>query len=235
MAFAALAQLAGTGATAAGTGTAAAGTATGIGAALMGNPILKALFVNFGAQAATELLGSIFGTESPAEKYAQQYTEAGTRLLPQLEAQARGEPTAATEAQFRQLGQATTRMQQSYGASARAGGLGAPTLGGGQPTVSRAQMGRYQAAQLGAMGDIMGRSQIAAQAQLGGLAQAGMGVQRQLEAEDLAARGQSISNITAMINEYQQQKARGEQDARMDAFYERFLAIMEAMLDEDRQ
>ena len=207
------------------------GTGAGLGlGALTGNPILGAILANIGAQAATELIGSVFGGTSPAEAAALQATQAGRQLIPQLQAQAMGQPTAATQAQQRQLRQATTRMQQSYAASARRAGLGAPTLGGGQPTVSRAQQGRYQAAQLGAMGNIMGASQIAAQQQLGGLYQAGLQTQRQIEMEEMAARGQAVSNLTNLFARVQQRKQQGAYDARQEALYNRLLTIIESML-----
>jgi hypothetical protein len=183
----------------------------GLGA-LTGNPILMAILTNLGAQAATELMGSFFGRTSPAEQAAGQMTGIGKELIPQLQAQARGERTAATDAQLRQLQQATTRMQQSYGASARRSGLGAPTLGGGQPTVSRAQQGRYQAAQLGAMGDIMGRSQLAAQQQLGGLYTQGFEAQRQIEAQELASRGRAVGGLVQYMTAIEQDREQREYD-----------------------
>lgn len=184
----------------------------GAGAAITSNPILRAILVNLGAQAATELLGGLFGTTSPAEQAAGQMTGIGRELIPQLQAQARGEPTAATRAQQRQLQQATTRMQQSYAASARRSGLGAPTLGGGQPTVSRAQQGRYQAAQLGAMGDIMGRSQLAAQQQLGGLYTQGLEAQRQIEQQELASRGRAVGGLVQYMTAIEQDREQREYD-----------------------
>lgn len=195
------------------------GTGAGLGlGALTGNPILGAILANIGAQAATELIGSVFGRQSPAEAAALQATQAGRMLIPQLQAQAMGQPTAATQAQQRQLQQATTRMQQSYAASARRAGLGAPTLGGGQPTVSRAQQGRYQAAQLGAMGDIMAQSQIAAQQQLGGLYQAGLQTQRQIEMEEMAARGRAVGGLVQLMADMQADTQRQEFDDTLRAY-----------------
>lgn len=206
------------------------GIGAGLGA-LTGNPIISAILMSVGSQAATSLLGSLFGGQSPAEAAALQSTEAGRQLIPQLQAQARGEPTAATEAQQRQLQQATTRMQQSYAASARRSGLGAPTLGGGQPTVTRAQQGRFQEARLGAMGDIMARSQVAAQQQLGGMYAQGLQTQRQIEMQESAARGEAISNITKMYQNIEQMKARQQYDADLMAFYNKLLQVTERQLE----
>ena len=215
---------------AAGGGT-AAGAGLGVGAALTSNPILKAILVNLGAQGVTELLGSVFGGTSPAEQAAGQMTGIGQQLIPQLQAQAAGQPTAATQAQQRQLQQATTRMQQSYSASARRSGMGAPTLGGGQPTVSRAQQGRFQAAQIGAMGDIMGRSQLAAQQQLGGLYGQGLEMQRQMEMQESAARGEAVSNLTKLFQNIQDMKARQQHDADLMAFYNKLLEVTRLQLE----
>jgi hypothetical protein len=194
------------------------GAAGGGLGALTGNPILTAILVDLGAQAATELLGSVFGGTSPAEQAAGQMTGIGQQLIPQLQAQAAGQQTAATQAQQRQLQQATTRMQQSYGASARRSGLGAPTLGGGQPTVSRAQQGRFQAAQVGAMGDIMGRSQIAAQQQLGGLYGQGLETQRGIEMEEMAARGRAVSGLSQLMADMQRDTEQLEFDQTLRSY-----------------
>lgn len=205
------------------------GAGAGIGA-LMGNPILGAILANIGAQAATELIGSVFGRQSPAEAAALQATAAGRQLIPQLQAQAMGQPTAATEAQMRQLRQAGTRMQQSYAASARRAGMGAPTLGGGQPTVSRAQQGRLQAAQMGAMGDILGRSQIAAQQQLGGIYGAGLQTQRQIEMEEMAARGRAVSGLAQMMADMSRDTEQVEFDANLKSAIMDFLAALRSQI-----
>ena len=207
------------------------GAAGGGLGALTGNPILMAILTNLGAQAATELMGTVFGSTSPAEQAAGQMTGIGQQLIPQLQAQAAGLPTAATQAQQRQLQQATTRMGQSYAASARRSGMGSPTLGGGQPTPSRAQQGRYQAAQIGAMGNIMGQSQIAAQQQLGGLYGQGLEMQRGIEMQESAARGEAVSNITKMFQNIQDMKARQQHDAELMAFYNKLLEVTRLQLE----
>jgi len=188
-----------------------------------------AILASAGSQAVNSLLGRLFETTSPAEQAAQQQTAIGQTLIPQLQAQMMGAQTPATRAQNMQLQQATTRLGQSYAASARAGGMGSPTLGGGQPTVSRAQQGRYQAAQVQGMASIMGQSQQAAQQQLGGIYQQGVGMQAAMEQQELAARGQSIASLGSFFSQLSQMKTEQAHNVQLQDFYKEFLDIMRWM------
>jgi len=161
---------------------------------LLNSPLGKTLAQFSGAAAIGKLMDMIEGP-SPYEQAAEQQVGIGRTLIPQLQAQAAGQPTAATQAQMGQLSQEVNRLQQSYGASATRGGMGGPVGRGGLPTATRAQQGRQQVGKVQAMGGIMGQSQISAQQQLGGLYGQGMQMQGSLEMEQRTARNNMISSF----------------------------------------
>lgn len=161
---------------------------------LLNSPLGKTLAQFSGSAAIGKLMDMIEGP-SPYEQAVQQQLAVGKTLIPQLQAQARGEQTAATRAQMGQLSQEVNRLQQSYGASATRGGMGGPVGRGGLPTATRAQQGRYQASKVQGMANIMGQSQIAAQQQLGGIYGAGMQAQGLLELQERQNRNEFISSF----------------------------------------
>jgi len=161
---------------------------------LLNSPLGKTL-AQFSGSAAIGKLMDIIEGPSPYEQLVQQQLGVGKTLIPQLQAQAAGRPTAATRAQMGQLSQEVNRLQQSYGASATRGGMGGPVGRGGLPTATVAQQGRYQASKLQGMANIMGQSQIAAQQQLGGIYGAGVQAQGLLELQERQNRNEFISSF----------------------------------------
>lgn len=161
---------------------------------LLNSPLGKTLAQFSGSAAIGKLMDMIEGP-SPYEQAVQQQLAVGKTLIPQLQAQAAGRPTAATRAQMGQLGQEVNRLQQSYGASATRGGMGGPVGRGGLPTATRAQQGRMQASKIQGMANIMGQSQTSAQQQLTGIYGAGMQAQGLLELEQRRSRNEMISSF----------------------------------------
>ena len=171
-----------------GIGQAAVGTGlTALGTALTGNPLAGLLLSAIG----TEVLGGIFGSQSPFEQAIQQQVMAGNQLLPQLQAQAAGQPSAASRGIQQQLRQQTTSAQQSFAASATARG------GGGTPVA--AQQARFREAETGALATLLGQQQLGAQQQLLGVTRAGLGAQGLLEQQENQARGQLMSDISRFL------------------------------------
>jgi hypothetical protein len=119
---------------------------------LADNPLIASQLAGVGYGIISRLTGS----ETPLRETAAQQVAVGEQLIPQLQAQAKGQPTVATRAQMAQLQQQANRAQQSYGASARRQGISGTTP-------ARAQQGRIQAAQQQALGNLLGQSQLAAQ------------------------------------------------------------------------
>jgi len=197
---------------------------------LLKSPLGKTLAQFSGAAAISKLMGMIEGP-SPYEQAAQQQVGIGKTLIPQLQAQAAGQPTAATQAQMGQLSQEVNRLQQSYGASATRGGMGGPVGAGGLPTASRAQQGRYQAGKVQAMGGIMGQSMTNAQQQLGGFYSQGMQMQGALEMEQRQARSQALSDLGDM---YSSNKLEPELQAslgRTQEFWDKLMTSLNPILN----
>lgn len=159
------------------------------------NPLLAAI----GGQAATSILGGLFGSTSPFEQASQQALQAQQQLIPQLQRQAAGLPTAATRAQMGQLQQSATRAGQSFAASAQRQGIAGTTP-------SRAQQGRVQAAQIQGQANILGQSQLAAQQQLLGIGAQGFAGQQQIEAGELAGKQQFLTGLGDFMAWYRQNK-----------------------------
>lgn len=164
---------------------------------LANNPLAAAV----AGQLATSVLGGLFGGESPFEQATGQFLQAGQDLIPQLQRQAAGLPTAATRAQMGQLQQQATRAGQSFAASAQRQGIG-----GGRTTPGRAQQGRVQAAQLQAQGNILGQAQLTAQQQLLGIGSQGLRAQAGIEQGELAGKQQFLGGIADFMAWYRQNK-----------------------------
>ena len=157
------------------------------------------------SQLATSVFGNLFGGgSSPYDQAAQQQMGIGKTLIPQLQQQAAGMPTAATRAQGNYLNQQVTRNMQSTAASAsRAMPSGRQY---GQTAPARAAQNRLQGARIEGMANIMGQSQMNAQNQLSQLYQGGMASQAGVETANLAARtrvGQQIGQIMALMGDGQ--------------------------------
>ena len=143
------------------------------------------------------LFQGLFGGPSELEQLAAQQAAVGQSLIPQLQAQAAGQPTVATQAQMGQLQQASRKMGQSYAASAQRRG----TAG---TTPSAAQQGRLQAAEVQGMANIMGQSQIAAQQQLGGIFQQGVQTQSLVEQITGQKKEDFMSGMGTFLGWYRQ-------------------------------
>ena len=145
-----------------------------------------------------KLAGGLFGP-SPMEQATTQQLAIGRQLIPQLQAQAQGQPTLATQNAQRQLRQMTTRAQQAYGGTALRRGVG-------QTTPSAVQQQRFRQAETQAMGNIMAQSQIAAQQQLQQLYGQGLASQQQLEMQRQQNRAQFMSWLGEFMAYYRQNK-----------------------------
>jgi len=184
----------------------AAPAAVGVGseflAFLGANPLISAMSGIEAALGIRDLL-----TESPADRAAKMQMGVMQQLIPQLQAAARGEPTAATQAQMGQLRQQATRMGQSYAASAQRSGIAGTTP-------SRAQQGRLQAGQLQAQGDILGRAQQAATQQLLGMGAQGLQAQQQQEAVRFSKKQALLGDLGDFMAWYKQ----NQRDEQADRF-----------------
>ena len=168
------------------------------------NPLLASLLASIGYNMFGQLTGS-----SPAEQAAQQQIGIGKTLIPQLQAQAMGQPTMATEMQMRQIKQQGTRMGQSYAASAQRQGIPGTTP-------ARAQQGRMQVATAGAMGDILGQAQQSAQAQLGGLYAGGVSAQQLMEQQKAANKQAFMGGLGEFMGWYRENKADAQAQRVLD-------------------
>jgi hypothetical protein len=155
------------------------------------DPITQAILAQVGGQIVGSLFESISGPSAVEQAIGQQLG-IGQTLIPQLQAQAAGRPTAATQAQMGQLRQQGTRMQQSYAASAQRQGIAGTTP-------ARAQQGRLQAATLQGMAGVLGQAQVSAQQQLGGLYGQGLSYQRQVEAQRAGGQQQLAGSIASIM------------------------------------
>jgi hypothetical protein len=160
---------------------AALGTA---GEAIFSNPFTAAIASNIGA----DILGGLTGTDSPFATAIGEQLRAGQQLIPQLQAQARGEPSVASQNIQRQLRQQTTSAQQSFAAGATARG------GGGTPVA--AQQARFREAETGALGNLLGQLQLGSQSALLGLGQNALEQQNLLEIESARNKQAFAEGIT---------------------------------------
>ena len=164
----------------------------GIGAFLAENPWAAAIIANIGMN----IGGSIFGQTSPYEQAVQQQAQIGKSLIPQLQRQAAGLPTAASQAIMRQVRQNTTAAQQSYAAGATARG------GGGTPVA--AQQSRFRAAETQTLGNVLGQQQMQAQQQLASLYGTGLQMQGTLEQQEAAAQQQVMRTLMRFLQRYRE-------------------------------
>ncbi len=202
------------GGTAAGAAPAAAGTAAAGGGILSGitgfltaNPLLAAL----AAVQGVKTIGGFLSGPSPYEQAASQQLGIGGPLISQLQQQAAGLPTAATEAQMRQLGQVQTGAQQSYAASARRQGIAGTTP-------ARAQQGRLQAAGIEARAGLLGQAQTSAQQQLGGIYGRGLTAQAQVEAQRRQADQQFYAGLAEFMQYYRANKGEPLAEQALELF-----------------
>jgi hypothetical protein len=154
------------------------------GETIFGNPFTAAIASNIGA----DILGGLTGSQSPFATAVGQQLQAGQQLIPQLQAQARGEPSVASQNIQRQLRQQTTSAQQSFAAGATARG------GGGTPVA--AQQARLREAETGALGNVLAQLQQQSQNALLGLGQTGLEQQNLLEIENARNKQAFAEGIT---------------------------------------
>lgn len=131
---------------------------------LLKHPLWGSLMGNIGSK----LLRGILGPELPYGEYAQEQLSAISGILPELQAGAAGQPTAASRAIREQVKTEGQRMQQSYATGARRAGMVGGLPGGTAPY--RAQQGRAQAATQAAMTQRLGQYQTGSQQILAGMA-----------------------------------------------------------------
>lgn len=163
--------------------------AGGIIANLMKHPLWGSLMGNIGVG----FLRRMVGSELPYGDFAQEQLEAISGMIPELQAGAAGQPTAASRAIREQVRTEGQRMQQSFATGARRAGTVGGLPGGTAPF--RAQQGRVHAATQAAMTQRLGAHQDASQRALLGLAPTAFqhaGIQ---EAADRAAEGDLMGSL----------------------------------------
>ena len=205
----------------------ALGTAGGLGslAAFAGSPLGMLLI----SQAAMPLLGKLFGGKSATDKALEQQLGIGKSLIPQLQQQAAGMPTAVTRAQGNALNTQVTRAMQSQAASAsRAMPSGHQFA---QTTPARAAQGRLQGARIEGLANIMGMSQVSAQDQLAKLYQGGMEVQAKMEQANLQSR-EKVGNMLGQL--FADMQNGGLDDTDRKIYNEIMAAIGEAVRNIDK-
>jgi hypothetical protein len=174
-----------------------------MGAAVAAAPTLatfgKMLAMNLGLEFGTNLIGSITGGTSPYEANVRQQAGIGQSLIPQLQAQAMGHRTAASDAIMRQVRQNTTSAQQSYAAGATA------RQQGGTPVA--ANLDRYRQAETQTLGNVLGQQQASAQSQLANIYQTGVQAQGVLEQMEYQAKGQFMAPFMQFLGQYSVNKA----------------------------
>lgn len=166
-------------------------------------------------------LGSFFGGGgTTAEEEARRAAGIGQTLIPQLQAQAAGRPTAATEAQISRMGEDITRAQQAYATSAQRAGIAGTTP-------ARVQIGgRLEQARQRGIADIMGTGMASAQQQLGGLYGAGVQTLQRMELQQQMGRQQLGEDIGAIIGMYRA----GQTTPRFNALYEQIMRYLQGQL-----
>ncbi len=174
---------------------------------ILSNPIMQVIL----PQLAAPIISRLFGSSSPYENLVKQQAGAMKTLMPQLQNQAAGMPTAATQAQMNQLSQEMNRMQQAYSASASRQGITGTTP-------ARAQQGRLQGAKVQAMGNILGNAQTSAQQTLAGLAGSGMEQLGMLDIREEQSRQGFYNDLAEAMKAYSQIKENKELKARLDPF-----------------
>lgn len=171
------------------------------------NPYEAAMLANVGYDAFSAAKQAIFGP-SPYEQAVQQQVNVGNQLRPQLQAQAQGQPTAASRNLMQQVRQNTTAAQQSYAAGATARGAG------GTPVA--AQQARFRAAETQTMGNVLGQYQMNAQNQLAQIAMGGTQALGGIEAQKAQQKDAALADFMGFLGYYKEHM--GEPD--WDRVYE---------------
>lgn len=191
-----------------------AGGSSGLGSAagsILSSPIVQAILGSIGGN----ILGSLFGDSGTGfEEATAQRLGIGQTLIPQLQQEAAGLPSIATQAQQAQAGAAINRLQQSFAASATRAGMGGPVGRGGLPTATRAQQGRLQAAGLSAKLQIAGQGQRFAQQQLAQLYGGAAPFAERIDIQRRQAMRQGLSDIGSIIGQYRADRDAGSVDSR---------------------
>ena len=172
----------------------AAVTLPAIGEFIGSNPFTAAIAGRLGAG----LFNRLFAEESPFATGIEQRLQAGNQLIPQLQAQARGESGAASRNIGQQLRQQTTSRQQSFAAGATARG------GGGTPVA--AQLDRFRGDEQQALGNALAQLQANAQNALLGLGQTGLEGQNLLEIETARNNAQFANEIADFFGRREERK-----------------------------
>lgn len=186
------------------------------------HPLAIAALTMIGERAFSELIDR-FSPPSPAEQALQQQVEAGQSVIPTLQAQARGEPTAGTRAIEQRIGMLASRAQQAYGASQRR------ASGTAVGTPSRAQAGRLQAAGIQSLTQELGASQRYATAALAGMGAGAPAQLAGLEAQKSAAYSGMISDIGTIYGEYQNMQREEERDEWYTNMYNELIATIRSI------
>lgn len=173
-----------------------------IGGFATGNPFLGAIAGQLGAG----IFNKLFAQESPFASAIEQQLQASQQLIPQLQAQARGESSVASRNIQQQLRQQTTSAQQSFAAGATARG------GGGTPVA--AQQARFRQAETVALGNVLAQLQQSSQAALLGIGQSGLQGQNLLEIERARNNAKFADQLSSWFGE---RAARKELDPRLKA------------------
>lgn len=154
------------------------------------NPQLAGMLLQGGIYLGGRAVSSLIG--SPEEEQFKQSLAAMSRLQPQyldlLQKQMAGQPTAASEAIRGQVAQTSRAGQQALATSAR-------RTGQGGTEVARANQARFLAAMAQMEGQQLGRAQLEAQKQVGGLTSESTKYQALLAAQE----SQEIQEIVQAI------------------------------------
>lgn len=120
---------------------------------LMSNPLWGSIFAQKGA----DFLEGILSPPTPYERTTNRALEAQASVIPELQAQARGENTPATKAITRQVRREGTRAGQSFAQGARRSGLVGGTPGATAPY--RAELSRIESGTQEALVQRLGQNQ----------------------------------------------------------------------------
>jgi hypothetical protein len=158
-------------------------------------PLLSMIFAQQGAK----LLSNIFQTpDTPMQGALGGTNQAFQQLLPQLQQQAMGIPSMATQNTVRNLGTEINKAQQSYAASMQRAspGMISPT------TPVRAGQGRLQEARIQGTADILGQAQQNAQNALLNIYGQSLPYQQQTEMQARQDQQALYAGIGSLWNDY---------------------------------
>ena len=180
-------------------------------ASLLGNPVWGGIFAQKGA----EFLEGIFSPPTPYEQVTKQSLQASADVIPELQAQARGQRSPATQAITRQVRREGTRAGQSFAQGARRAGLVGGAPGGTAPY--RAELSRIESGAQEALLQRLGQSQTDALNTL----YSGLGGAIGKRKSQTAAREQGRSNFLAQLGDWvRDYKTKGAGDPRDDEMFE---------------